>query len=184
MRTREVILVLRRPDRRSATMVSVVLRWGVDLFLPIMHQRGGKSPLPYTDAGTYQFGTDYVSYPNCDILITIPCNSWINYTYLGLNYHQRWFNCCNYLYYWMNHDWTVTEIGTDRKSGVNRCVSNQLRRFLWSIWHITHLLCNVHQSKQSAWSIVIFRCIIVVLARVPAMNFKNLDQLLDSKLNS
>jgi hypothetical protein len=181
---RDVILLLRWLDRRSSTTIGIALTWGVDWYIPIMHWCGGSTTLTPPFTGSIPVGTDCALLSNWVIPITISYNYWFNCVVLNSNHAQKWFNCYNYLYYWVNHDWTVTMIDTNRGFSINLYISNQLPRFFWFLQHIAHRLCNVHQSKQSIWLIIIFRCTIAVSTWVPAMNFKNLNHLLDSKMKS
>jgi hypothetical protein len=130
MRAEDVILVLRWPDRRSATTIGIALMWGVDWCTPIMHQCGESPALTLSFIGFVPVGTYCVLLSNWVVLIMISYNYWFDCIVLSLNYLQEWFNCCNYLCYWVNHNWTVIVIGTDREFSIDLCISNQLPRFL------------------------------------------------------
>jgi hypothetical protein len=59
-----VTSMLRWPDRRSATTISVAGVWGVGLCPLIIHQYGGSSVLALSITGSVPIGTDCVLLPN------------------------------------------------------------------------------------------------------------------------
>jgi hypothetical protein len=56
--------MLRWPDRRSATTLSIPGVWGVDLCPPIMHQYDGSPALAWSIIGSVPIGTDCILLPN------------------------------------------------------------------------------------------------------------------------
>jgi hypothetical protein len=132
----------------------------------------------------YHFATEHFSQTNWVDSITIPYNSQLLYTISSLNWHNQWFNRCNYPYSFLNYNEIVMIISTSYRFRVIVYVFNWLLRFNLSYHHKTTRLWFETWLEHIAYSIIVTISIVMLLFSSSGDWNQIFDQLLNLKLNS